>query len=269
VDGTSPVEPSLGHWHALYATDIQGVYALWVVPVAFLLFIRLVPRQNPSMVAPGASGLMATYALVFGLETILDPLAGGLMVRWLGLADGWMATIVMFAFVLLGDFRVLLLVFYLLAVGSRASTGRPAEIELGSVVARAASWTLLVPVATGVLVGLGRTVAGPLHPQVLWLVYELSFLVLAGWFRHRLIPRTVVAAQAPIAAYLRDILGYVAIYYALWATADVLIMAGLDVGWALRILPNQLYYAFYLPVAYALFFSSWYVETSNVTHASR
>ncbi len=269
MDGPSLVESSLAHWHALYATDVQGVYALWVVPVAFLLYIRLAPSPRPSMVAPGASGLMATYAFIFGLETILDPLAGGLLVRWLGLADGWMATLVMFAFVLLGDFRVLLLVFYLLAVGCRASTGRPPEIELGTVIARAASWTFLVPVTTGVLVGVARMAAGPLHPQVLWLVYELSFLGLAWWLRHRLVPRTVVGAQAPIAAYLRDVLGYVAIYYTLWATADMLIMAEVDLGWLLRMVPNQLYYAFYLPVVYALFFSSWYVETSSATQASR
>ena len=33
----------------------------------------------------------------------------------------------------------------------------------------------------------------------------------------------------------------------LWATADVLILAGVDLGWALRLLPNQLYYAFTVP----------------------
>lgn len=263
------MEPSIGHWQALYATDLQSVYALWVVPIAFLLYIRLVPPRRPSMVAPGASGLMGTYALMFGLGTILDPLANGLLVRWLGLADGWTASIIRFTFVLLGDFRVLLLVFYLLAVGSRTSTGRPAEIELGTVVGRAAAWTLLVPVTTGALVTLGRMAAGPLHPQGLWLAYELSFLGLAWWLRCRLVPRTVVAAQAPIAAYLRNVIAYVAIYYGLWATADILIIAGLDLGWGLRIVPNQLYYAFYLPVAYVLFFSSWYVETSSTAQTSR
>ena len=81
--------------------------------------------------------------------------------------------------------------------------------------------------------------------------------------------QAIVSAQAPIGAYLGDVLRYVALYYALWATADVLIMAGQDVGWALRMVPNQLYYAFYLPVVYALFFSSWYVETSSSAQASR
>ena len=54
--------------------------------------------------------------------------------------------------------------------------------------------------------------------------------------------------------YLRIVLTYVAIYYALWAIADVLIIAGIDLGWALRIVPNQLYYAFWVPFAYFTFF---------------
>ena len=50
---------------------------------------------------------------------------------------------------------------------------------------------------------------------------------------------------------LRRVLGYVAVYYALWASADVLILyGGLDVGWLLRVVPNQLYYAFFVPFAW-------------------
>ena len=47
---------------------------------------------------------------------------------------------------------------------------------------------------------------------------------------------------------LKRILSFVASYYLLWATADVLILGwGLDLGWAVRMLPNQLYYAFFVP----------------------
>ena len=47
---------------------------------------------------------------------------------------------------------------------------------------------------------------------------------------------------------LQAVAGYVALYYALWALADVLILVfGLDAGWLLRVVPNQLYYAFWLP----------------------
>jgi hypothetical protein len=51
-------------------------------------------------------------------------------------------------------------------------------------------------------------------------------------------------------------MAYVAVYYALWALADVLILVGrLDAGWGLRVIPNQLYYALYLPFVYFRFFS--------------
>jgi hypothetical protein len=38
--------------------------------------------------------------------------------------------------------------------------------------------------------------------------------------------------------------------------ADLLIVVGgLDLGWAIRIVPNQLYYSFWVPFAYWRFFS--------------
>jgi DNA polymerase-3 subunit chi len=33
------------------------------------------------------------------------------------------------------------------------------------------------------------------------------------------------------------------------ASADVLILMGVDAGWGLRVIPNQLYYAFFVPFA--------------------
>jgi hypothetical protein len=60
----------------------------------------------------------------------------------------------------------------------------------------------------------------------------------------------------PRGAFLGALFGYSAAYYALWLTADVLIvLAGLDLGWAIRMVPNQLYYAFWTPFVYARFFS--------------
>jgi hypothetical protein len=35
--------------------------------------------------------------------------------------------------------------------------------------------------------------------------------------------------------------------YALWALADVIILGGHDVGYALRLVPNTMYYVLYLP----------------------
>ena len=72
-----------------------------------------------------------------------------------------------------------------------------------------------------------------------------------GW-----IPAQVTASRADRLDYLRAVMTYVAVYYFLWALADVLILiGGWDLGWALRILPNQLYYAFFVPFVYFKFFA--------------
>ena len=76
--------------------------------------------------------------------------------------------------------------------------------------------------------------------------------------------------DGPIALrYLRAVLAYVAVYYALWGIADVLILAGFDAGWGLRILPNQLYYSFWVPVAWTWFFSRRYDSARSPVHARR
>ena len=38
------------------------------------------------------------YAIVFAFETMLDPFAGGPLLRWLGLADGGVPTAIMVLF---------------------------------------------------------------------------------------------------------------------------------------------------------------------------
>jgi hypothetical protein len=249
-------------WRDLYVSDLQGVYALWLVPVVFVGFLLVDMRRRPDRVAvePRASRFLRVYALVFTLETMLDPLAGGPLLRWLGLADHPGAMAVVFLFVLLGDFRVLVLVFGLEAI--RAGRGvRRACLE-------ASAWTFLVPVSTFVIHRTLTSMAGALPAQALWLIYELGFLVVASAMRVRVVPARV--PPSPLRRYLRTVLTYVATYYALWAAADGLILAtGMDQAWALRMIPNQLYYAFYVPFVYALGFSRRYAATSSATQPSR
>ncbi len=217
-------------WQAFYRSDLWGVWALAVPPAVFLLALAVLPRPASPGADPRAAAFLRTYAVVFALETIVDAVGVGK----LGLA--------MLPFVLLGDFRVFLLVLAV-AAPTRAFT---------AVVLEAAAWTLVVPLTAWPAYRLLDRAAGPLPDSVLWLLYELAFLALALVWRGRLLP-----PRAPLAlGYLRAMLSYVAVYYGLWATADVIILAGYDVGWLLRVVPNQLYYAFWVPVAYALFFAS-------------
>jgi hypothetical protein len=212
-------------WGAFYHSDWQSFWLLLIVPSLFLLY--LVSRRRP--VGDTRSRFLHAYALAFTLETLLDLVATGPLVRALGL-DGAALTAWIFVFVWLGDFRVLLLYFAEQHGGAQ---------DWRTSARRAAALTCLVPVATGLLyapVWLGWLDA---PGEVLWLVYETLFAALALWLRAR--------AASPA---IRAILLYAFAYYALWAAADVLILAGVDVGWGIRAIPNQLYYSLYVPFAW-------------------
>jgi hypothetical protein len=222
----------------LYLSDLQSVWAMELVPLLYLAWRALFadpPEKRPITGAQRIAWFVDRYAIVFAFETLIDPLATGPLLRALGLADGPLGTAVMVLFVLLGDFRVYLLVFALLALAA----GRTWQ----SALPRAALWTLLVPAIALPLNALLRRALPQLDPNSVWLVYETTFTVVA------LLLRAHAAAAPPrVRGALRAVLGYVALYYALWALSDVLIQFfALDVGWLLRIVPNQLYYAFWIP----------------------
>lgn len=234
-------------WSAIYSTDLQSCWALLPVPLLYLAW-RAVgggPRGDGALAA--AAPFVAAYAVAFAIETVIDPISTGPLLRLLGLGGGNVATAVMVFFVLLGDFRVYLLVFALVAIaaGQRWQAALP----------RAAAWTLLVPlIAYPTSLAIGALHSGA-NPNTIWLVYELLFTVVALVLRQRL-PQQVMPQHAALRDVLRDLLAYVALYYALWATSDVLIqLAAVDVGWLLRIVPNQLYYAFWIPFVFWRFFA--------------
>jgi hypothetical protein len=231
-------------WASVYNSDLQGFWALVVVPLLFLLWRWLAAGAPGPGVEPRRSRFVERWARLFALETIADPVVTG--------AFGVHQALV--PFVLLGDFRVFLLVFGV-AWHERA---------LGNVVIAAARWTLVVPIVAWLGFRLVTLLHGPVDLTVLWLVYETAFVVLATWFRQRWVPATVTAERPEVRRYLRAVLAYVILYYALWVTADVLILAGVDAGWGLRIVPNQLYYAFWVPFAWGLFMA----RSQNATSAS-
>ena len=71
---------------------------------------------------------------------------------------------------------------------------------------------------------------------MLFLVYELAFcaltLALLRWH-----------PNARALPWVRAVSRFVLLYYGLWATADAILLAtGSDLGYALRVIPNLLYY---------------------------
>lgn len=222
-------------WKAFYASDLQQLHALVVAPALLLAFF-LFSRRVREAAFPSAR-FLRLYVIVFCVETIADPICTGPLTRLLGLGDH-ASTGVMFAFVLLGDFRVFLLASYLTR----------ADGALRRAVREAGLWTLIVPVAAGVTRACLGLLVDDLPEQALWLVYEVAFVVVAFVLRNRVIPRRLGDRSPLRCRQLQQVMTYVAVYYALWGTADgLLLFGGHEVGWLLRVLPNQLYYALYLP----------------------
>jgi hypothetical protein len=169
---------------------------------------------------------------------MLDPIATGPLAKALGTPAA--STALGLAFVLLGDLRVWWLV---------SAVARPE-----GALRRALVPTAAVPIAAWLLT---RALA-PLPDQALWLIHESLFVAVALAVSRRLAGR-----------YERAVLAFAGVYYALWAASDVLILAGVDAGWLIRCVPNQLYYALTVPFAWWRFFAPSYAATSTSTQASR
>jgi len=240
-------------WRDAYYSDLQSLYALLVVPLAFLAWRTASPSDDRRAVVPEAARFVSGATLFFAVATMIDPISTGPIAHSEGIDGTFAATLIMFFFVLLGDFRVLLL-----AIG----VARP-ERTLKQNLSWAAGTSLIVPVVAGVSYATLGALIDDLHSQVLWMVYEGGFFVLCVVLSRQWIPKTLADAalgqerSREQTRYLRALFGYSAAYYALWFSADVLIVvAELDLGWGIRIVPNQLYYAFWVPFAYWRFFSS-------------
>jgi len=233
-------------WRGVYYSDLQSPYSLLVLPLAFLAWRVVVPTDTSRAMVPEAARFVAGLTLFFAIATMIDPISTGPLLRSDALENSVAKTLIPFFFVLLGDLRVLWL-----AIG----VARP-ERSLTQNLGWAIGTTLIVPVGAGIGYGLTRWLVPDIHSQLLWMIYEFGFFVLCVFFSRSWIPRSL-ANEPARASYLRALFGFSAVYYALWLIADLIIVLGdLDLGWAIRIFPNQLYYSFWAPFAYWRFFSA-------------
>jgi hypothetical protein len=232
-------------WHDAYYSELQSLYSLLVIPAAFIAYRLVVPADSTRGVVPKAARFVALATFVFAVLTMLDPIATGRLIEADAIAGTIIATAVPFLFVYLGDLRVLLTVLVV---------ARPEE-RFAVTLGRAAAASTIVPITTGILYWALRAIVPDVHGLWLWMIYEAGFFALCvvavrGW-----LPRAGVEAEGR--AFIEALFGFSAAYYALWLAADVLIVVfSLDLGWAIRMVPNQLYYAVWTPFVYFRFFAA-------------
>lgn len=232
---------SFASWHDFYYGAWQQPWALWVAPFAFLVWRGVAAPPGPGA-RPEAAPFVRLWCTLFALETLLDPLATGPLGRALG--EGAASTGLGLLFVLLGDFRIWWLAFGLAAPCAGL---RPALLA-----------TAAVPVLAWLATQALGAAFGALPAQALWLAHESVFLALAAFLARRQSDR-----------FARAVLAYAVVYYALWAACDALILAGVDEGWLIRCIPNQLYYGLSVPFVWWRFFAPSYASSSSSTQASR
>lgn len=207
----------MGAFEAFYASAYQHPGLLWLA--ALLAAAVLASRRG---LDPRLRGYLA--ALV-GLS-LSDAWLTSNHVYGIGALPEQFGSFVPLFFVLAGDFR-----FLLLAVAATPSGGL--RIEARSL-AIAAALTVIVPLSSQVIFSL---LPDSLRaPRALFLVYEVAFVLLTlslmRWHRNL---RGVV--------WMRSVSRFVLLYYALWASADGIILAtDSDLGFLLRVVPNVLYY---------------------------
>jgi hypothetical protein len=228
-------------WQAFYKSDFQAVYALGVLPGLFLSYWLLTAPRRLASDTP-TELFVRLYALLFCIETLIDPIATGPLVSALQLGETG-ATAMGLTFVLLGDFRVFVLVLTV------ASPDRSRAASIGE----ALLWTPVVAVSGFAVHAALDSILGGVPGQLLWMIHELLFIAICVALRG-VVNRRMPADAAHRKKLMRAI-GFVMLYYGLWAGADALILFGdFDWGWAVRVIPNQLYYAVWVPFVYALFF---------------
>ena len=210
----------------IYASPIHDPLFFWL---AAALFVLALAARLP---------FLAGFLVAFTFEIAADALATGALSPIP--KDAPWGTPVAVAFVILGDFRYFLLVERYRAGSERRSAG--------AVFGSAAAWAFLVPVASFALRSLVPSLAAPV--RVTFLTYELMFLVLALVLRFAVLPRTAAGAAPDVRRWLFEITVFEIVQYALWASADVLILSGVPQGFLLRLVPNAMYYAFFLPFVF-------------------
>jgi hypothetical protein len=207
----------MGTFEAFYASPMQHPFLLWAAAAAALCYVATRREVDPSV---------RRYCGVLGVLSLLDAWLSSSHIYGIGSLSGTLASVVPLFFVLAGDFRFLLLAVSATPGGRITFSGRSGAQALGL--------TVIVPISTQLVL---RLLPDSLDtPRVMFFLYEVSFVVLTLC----LLRFHAGVAENPWTARVSR---FVIVYYSLWATADLIILiAGADLGYLLRVVPNALYY---------------------------
>ena len=209
--------PDPGFFEAFYASPLQHPILLWLAAGIATAFCLLRPGLSPSL---------RRYCAALGALSLLDAWLTSPEIFGLGRLSGWLASSLPLLFVLAGDYRYLLLVLAATPDGRIEPTSRR--------LLAAAALTLIVPIASQQAHALLPEASS--NPRTLFLIYEVAFVLLTG----ALLRFHPSARSVP---WIRSVSYFVMLYYAVWASADLVILAtGSDFGFGLRVVPNVLYY---------------------------
>jgi hypothetical protein len=180
------------------------------------------------------------YLVAFVIEILADVTLNGALSPVP--PNGRLAGVLGALFIVLGDARY----FVLVARAMQASGALTPRSWI-----RAFAIAVVVPAAS-----YAATFAFPstfANARVLYLAYEIAFLVLAlavrAWLARRAWPGDDDGRDRRSALLATS---FEIAQYGLWAMADVVILMGHDVGYALRLVPNAMYYALFLPFAWLI-----------------
>lgn len=171
---------------------------------------------------------LRAWLLAWGLEIVLDASLTGFASPLHGHPAA--ERVAAIAFVILGDLRAYLLLERL------SAPLRPWPATW----ARALAWSFVASLAVAAATRVAPATFGP--TRHVFLFYEaLSLGLFAAW-RFALLPRRARSLAAPELGLARAVAAFFVAQYALWVGCDVLILAGVDLAYLARIVPNALYY---------------------------
>lgn len=220
-------------WEQIYNSKIVHP----VIPLVFLgiFFIFFLRAGKPAR----------WYFVSFTILTVTDALVTG---GWLSsFLPSFLIQILSVFFILIGDAKYYIFIS-LLAYNARklsVALAVPNKVSLGL---NTVTLTLIAPFTT-----IAAWYARPewfSSERNVFLVYEVTFAVINILFRISAIPKKLPDSAGTEYGFLMRLNGYVGLQYALWALSDLLILKGQDAGFGLRMIPNLMFYVFFLPYVF-------------------